>query len=133
MLIIISVCFSGVYERVEAKGKRALLKFRARQIADCEGLHHFHFRSRKPEPRYIYYMWHSKKFEKWYKSIKDNQSAIYEDLKEKSTSKHIDCFKESTYDEVSIWNFKSDNENVEKDKTDEKGKSAKDKIGRAHV
>ncbi len=115
MLIINSVCFSGVYERVETKGKRAFLRFKARQIADCEALHHFHFRFREPEPKYIYYMCHSKKFEKWYKSIKDNQSAIYEDLKEKSISKYIDCFKESTYDEDSIWKF--DNDNVEKDKT----------------
>jgi len=102
---------------VETKGKRALLRFKARQIADCEALHHFHFWS-QPEPRYIYYVCRSKKFEKWYKSIKDDQGAIYEDLEEKSTSKYINCFKESTYDEVSIWKFA-----VVKNK---KGKSAKD-------
>ena len=123
------VCFSGVFDKVKDKGKRALLKFRAKHIADHEALHQFYWFD-DPEPKYIYYTYHSKKSEEWYKSIKgDDQLAMYEDLEEKSTSKYINSFKKLSFDEVSIWKFK--NEKVGKDKTDETdetmGKSANDK------
>ena len=107
------VCFSGVFDKVKDKGKRSLSRFKAEHIADYEALHQFHWFN-EPEPKYIYYMCHSKKFEDWYKSIKKDQRAMYEDLEEKSTSKSINSFKESTYYKYSIWKFH--NEEIGKDR-----------------
>ncbi|PKK76736.1 hypothetical protein RhiirC2_844931 [Rhizophagus irregularis] len=86
---------SGVYERAANKGRQALLRFRARQIADYEALHHIHIWPREPDPKYIYYIGKSKNFEEW--SNKREQCVIYKDFEEKSTYiKHN--FQETDYD-----------------------------------
>ncbi|PKB96310.1 hypothetical protein RhiirA5_435045, partial [Rhizophagus irregularis] len=55
----------GVYERAANKGRQALLRFRAKQIADYEALHHIHIWPHEPDPKYIYYIGKSKNFEEW--------------------------------------------------------------------
>ncbi|RIA86148.1 hypothetical protein C1645_856694 [Glomus cerebriforme] len=102
----------GVYEEAATKGRQALLRYRANQIADYEALNHIHFRNQEPDPRNIYYIGQSKNFVEWYKSRKNDQGAIYKDLEEKSTFiKHT--FKETDYDKVSIWKF-DDNSSADK-------------------
>ncbi|PKY16229.1 hypothetical protein RhiirB3_480626 [Rhizophagus irregularis] len=94
----------GVYEEAATKGRQALLRYRANQIADYEALHHIHFRHQEPNPRNIYYIGQSKNFVEWYKSRKNDQGEIYKDFEEKSTIiKH--AFNETDYDKVSIWKF----------------------------
>ncbi|CAG8584837.1 21565_t:CDS:10 [Rhizophagus irregularis] len=97
---------SGVYERAANKGRQALLRFRARQIADYEALHHIHIWPREPDPKYIYYIGKSKNFEEW--SNKREQCVIYKDFEEKSTYiKHN--FQETDYDGNSIWKYNKSN------------------------
>src|SRR5436190_15082348 len=100
--------FSGVYGDAATKGRQALLRYRANQIADYEALHHIHFRYQEPDPKNIYYIGQSKNFVEWYKNRKNDQGAIYKDFEEKSASlDHI--FKETDYDKVSIWKYDDDN------------------------
>jgi hypothetical protein len=95
--------FSGVYERAANKGRQALLRFRARQIADYEALHHVYIWPREPDPKYIYYIGKSKNFEEW--SSKREQCVIFKDFEERST--YIKCsFQEADYDNNSIWEYK---------------------------
>ncbi|GBC10383.1 hypothetical protein RclHR1_09590006 [Rhizophagus clarus] len=92
----------GVYERAANKGRQALLRFRARQIADYEALHHIHLGPHEPDPKYIYYVGKSKNFEEW--SKKTEQCVIYKDFEEKSTYiKHN--FQKANYDDNSIWEY----------------------------
>ncbi|GBB88710.1 hypothetical protein RclHR1_15290001 [Rhizophagus clarus] len=90
----------GVYERAANKGRQALLRFRARQIADYEALHHIHFWPHEPDPKYIYYVGKSKNFEEW--SKKTEQCVIYKDFEEKSTYIKYN-FQKADYDDYSIW------------------------------
>ncbi|POG75704.1 hypothetical protein GLOIN_2v1562889 [Rhizophagus irregularis DAOM 181602=DAOM 197198] len=107
--IIYLFYFSGVYERAETKGRQALLRFRANQIADYEALEHFHFWPPEPEPKYIYYIGQSKNFQEWYQKRKDDQGEIYNDFEEKPTNIITQAFKDVDYDETSIWQFDDDN------------------------
>jgi DNA polymerase II small subunit/DNA polymerase delta subunit B len=78
-----------------------LLRYKANKIADYEALHHIHWQNR-PDPKYIYYIGHSKNFEEWYNNVKkDGQSVIYEELEKKSTKYII----KKDYDHVSIWKY----------------------------
>jgi hypothetical protein len=99
-----------VYEEAATKGRQALLRYRANQIADYEALHHIHFRHREPNPKNIYYIGQSKNFVEWYKSRKSDQGSIYKDFEEKSTFIKY-TFKETDYDKVSIWKFDDDSFN----------------------
>ncbi|GBB84949.1 hypothetical protein RclHR1_11530001 [Rhizophagus clarus] len=99
---------SGVYEKAETKGRQALLRFRANQIADYEALEHFHFWPTEPEPKYIYYIGQSKNFQEWYQMKKDDQGEIYKDFEEKSSITN-QAFKDVNYNIVSIWKFDDDN------------------------
>ncbi|GBB91276.1 hypothetical protein RclHR1_18460001 [Rhizophagus clarus] len=105
---------SGVYERTETKGRQALLRFRANQIADYEALYHPEFIPPMREPKYIYYIGKSKTFEKWYEDRKDD-GPIYKDFEKKSTFAKF-VFEEKDYDRFSIWNYKVDSK-IEKFKT----------------
>ncbi|CAB4389950.1 unnamed protein product [Rhizophagus irregularis] len=106
----------GVYERAETKGRQALLRFRANQIADYEALEHFHFWPPEPEPKYIYYIGQSKNFQEWYQKRKDDQGEIYKDFEEKPTNIITQAFKDVDYDETSIWQFDDDNSSDTKSK-----------------
>ncbi|RIA86143.1 hypothetical protein C1645_829709 [Glomus cerebriforme] len=97
----------GVYEEAATKGRQALLRFRANQIANYEALHHIHFWPHEPDPKYIYYIGQSKNFEEWYKNRKNDQGVIYKDFEEKSTFTR-NIFKESDYDKFSIWKYEED-------------------------
>ncbi|CAG8705421.1 11362_t:CDS:10, partial [Funneliformis caledonium] len=101
---ILIAIMGGVYGEAATKGRQALLRFRANQIADYEALHHIHFRTQEPEPKYIYYIGQAKNFEEWYKSRKGDRGPIYKEFEEKSTFKRYN-FKESNFDKVSIWKF----------------------------
>ncbi|RIA87165.1 hypothetical protein C1645_828188 [Glomus cerebriforme] len=93
----------GVYEKAATKGRQALLRFRANQIANYEALYHIHFPPIEQDPKYIYYIGQSKNFETWYESRK-NDGPIYKDYEEKSTfTKYI--FEEKDYDRFSIWEY----------------------------
>ncbi|PKC06818.1 hypothetical protein RhiirA5_501093 [Rhizophagus irregularis] len=98
----------GVYERAETKGRQALLRFRANQIADYEALEHFHFWPNEPEPKFIHYIGQSKNFQEWFQLRKDDQGEIYKDFDEKTTNT-IQAFIDVDYDESSIWNFDDNN------------------------
>ena len=94
-----------MYERAEAKGNQALLKFRANYIADYEAFDPIHFWRPEPEPKYIYYIGQSKNYETWYKNVKEiGKDPIYKDLEEKSIFTKF-VFKISNYDHVSIWKY----------------------------
>jgi hypothetical protein len=107
-----------VYERAETKGRQALLRFRANQIADYEALEHFHFWPNEPEPKYIYYIGQSKNFQEWFQLRKDDQGEIYKDFEEKTTNT-IQAFIDVDYDEISIWNFDDNNSSNTKGKKKE--------------
>ncbi|GES84549.1 hypothetical protein GLOIN_2v1769896 [Rhizophagus clarus] len=94
----------GVYEKAETNGRQALLRSRARNIADYEALHHIHFWHVDPEPEYIYYIGQSKNFEEWYEMRKDDQKSIYEGFEHKSTFMRK-IFKRTSYDKFSIWDY----------------------------
>ncbi|UZO23158.1 uncharacterized protein OCT59_015502 [Rhizophagus irregularis] len=97
---------SGVYETATTKGRQALLRFRANQIANYEALNQVHFPQIKPDPKYIYYIGRSKHFETWYESRKDD-GPIFSDFEKKSTfSKFV--FEEKDYDEFSLWKYDID-------------------------
>jgi hypothetical protein len=96
-----------VYERAETKGRQALLRFRANQIADYEALEHFHFWPHEPEPKFIYYIGQSTNFQEWYQMKKNDQGEIYKDFEEKTTINNH-AFKDVDYDDVSIWKFDND-------------------------
>ncbi|CAB4463606.1 unnamed protein product [Rhizophagus irregularis] len=99
---------SGVYVKAETKGRQALLRFRANQIADYEALEHFHFWPNEPEPKFIHYIGQSKNFQEWFQLRKDDQGEIYKDFDEKTTNT-IQAFIDVDYDESSIWNFDDNN------------------------
>ncbi|PKC06817.1 hypothetical protein RhiirA5_359850 [Rhizophagus irregularis] len=105
----------GVYERAETKGRQALLRFRANQIADYEALEHFHFWPPETEPKYIYYVGRSKNFQEWYEKKKDDQGEIYKDFEEKSTINN-QAFIDVDYNDVSIWKFDDNNSSNTKGK-----------------
>lgn len=105
MRILKSFFFSGVYENAAKKGRQALLRFRARQIADYEALHQIHFWSHEPDPKYIYYIGESRNFEEW--SSNREHHVIYKDFENKSMYMRHN-FKESNYDNYSIWEYKKD-------------------------
>ncbi|RGB25303.1 hypothetical protein C1646_821113 [Rhizophagus diaphanus] len=70
----------GVYEAA-TKGRQALLRFRANQIANYEALYylyHIHFPPIECDPKYIYYIGQSTNLETWCEDRKDD-GAIYED------------------------------------------------------
>ncbi|PKY56958.1 hypothetical protein RhiirA4_448878 [Rhizophagus irregularis] len=94
----------GVYEEAAAKGRQALLRFRANQIANYEALYHIHFPPIERDPKYIYYIGQSKNFETWCEDRKDD-GAIYKGFEEKSTFTKF-VFEEKDYDKFSIWIFK---------------------------
>ncbi|PKC07991.1 hypothetical protein RhiirA5_399547 [Rhizophagus irregularis] len=97
---------SGVYETATTKGRQALLRFRANQIANYEALNQVHYPHIKPDPKYIYYIGRSKHFETWYESRKDD-GPIFSDFEKKSTfSKFV--FEEKDYDEFSLWKYDID-------------------------
>src|SRR5579871_2084276 len=94
--ILYTQFFSGVYKKAEKKGRQALLRFRANQIANYEALYHVHFPPLEHDPRYIYYIGESKNFESWYEDRK-NDDAIYKAFEAKSTfTKYV--FEEKDYD-----------------------------------
>jgi hypothetical protein len=109
-----------VYENAAAKGRQALLRFRANQIANYEALNQLHFPPIKRDPKYIYYIGRSKNFETWYENRK-NDGAIFEDFEKKSTFTKF-VFEEKDYDKFSIWKYdnvtKTDIENIERKKND---------------
>ncbi|EXX61209.1 hypothetical protein RirG_173230 [Rhizophagus irregularis DAOM 197198w] len=106
---------SGVYVKAETKGRQALLRFRANQIADYEALEHFHFWPNEPEPKFIHYIGQSKNFQEWFQLRKDDQGEIYKDFDEKTTNT-IQAFIDVDYDESSIWNFDDNNSSNTKGK-----------------
>ncbi|CAI2167598.1 17997_t:CDS:2 [Funneliformis geosporum] len=106
----------GVYEEAVTKGRQALLRYRANQIADYEALCHNHLCPHELDPKYIYYIGQSINFENWHKSRKEDQGAIYKDFEEPPTL-ITNAFKRSTYDEYSIWQFENN-----KNKNDKKGR-----------
>ncbi|CAI2173626.1 3244_t:CDS:10 [Funneliformis geosporum] len=110
---ILIAIMGGVYGEAATKGRQALLRFRANQIADYEALHHLHFQHQEPEPKYIYYIGQAKNFEEWYKSRKGDRGQIYKEFEEKSTFTRYN-FKESSIDEVSIWKFDDKHKNDKK-------------------
>ncbi|CAB4441096.1 unnamed protein product [Rhizophagus irregularis] len=76
---------SGVYETATTKGRQALLRFRANQIANYEALNQVHYPHIKPDPIYL----------------------LYCDFEKKSTfSKFV--FEEKDYDKFSIWKYNID-------------------------
>ncbi|RGB26308.1 hypothetical protein C1646_770586 [Rhizophagus diaphanus] len=97
---------SGVYETANTKGRQALLRFRANQIANYEALNQVHFPQIKPDPKYIYYICRSKHFETWYESRK-NDGPIFSDFEKKSTFSTF-VFEEKDYDEFSLWKYDID-------------------------
>ncbi|CAG8725041.1 17515_t:CDS:10, partial [Rhizophagus irregularis] len=105
----------AIYERAETKGRQALLRFRANQIADYEALEHFHFWPPETEPKYIYYVGRSKNFQEWYEKKKDDQGEIYKDFEEKSTINN-QAFIDVDYNDVSIWKFDDNNSSNTKGK-----------------
>ncbi|CAG8753942.1 19258_t:CDS:2, partial [Rhizophagus irregularis] len=105
----------AIYERAETKGRQALLRFRANQIADYEALEHFHFWPNEPEPKFIHYIGQSKNFQEWFQLRKDDQGEIYKDFDEKTTNT-IQAFIDVDYDESSIWNFDDNNSSNTKGK-----------------
>src|SRR5688572_21650180 len=110
MFLLFCFIFSGVYERAEARGNQALLKFRASYIADREALYPIHFWKPEPEPKYIYYIGQPKNYETWYKDVKEiGQDPIYKDLEDKTTFTKHD-FKIADYDHVSIWKYEEIND-----------------------
>ncbi|PKY16218.1 hypothetical protein RhiirB3_480607 [Rhizophagus irregularis] len=115
----------GVYQKAETKGRQALLRFRANQIANYEALHHYNFWPYEPDPKYIYYVSQSKIFVEWYNSRKNDQDPIYSDFENKSTyTKHV--FEEKNYDIHSIWDYEEDNK-MKINKNDDKNKNVKQK------
>ena len=110
------IYFSGVYEKAATKGRQALLRFRANQIANYEALYPIHFPPIERDPKYIYYVGQSKTFETWYEDRKDD-CAIFKDFEKKSTFEEF-VFNEKNYDKFSIWDYDVDIENeIEKFKT----------------
>ncbi|GES84550.1 hypothetical protein GLOIN_2v1838566 [Rhizophagus clarus] len=99
----------GVYEKAETKGRQALLRFRANQIANYEALYPIHFPPIERDPKYIYYVGESKTFETWYEDRKDD-GAIFKGFEKKSTfTEHV--FEEKYYDKFSIWQY-DDNDDI---------------------
>ncbi|CAB4479057.1 unnamed protein product [Rhizophagus irregularis] len=98
----------GVYEEAATKGRQALLRFRANQIANYEALYHIHFPPIERDPKYIYYIGQSKNFEKWCEDRKDD-GAIYKGFEEKSTFTKF-VFEEKDYDKFSIWVYDDDDD-----------------------
>jgi hypothetical protein len=97
-----------VYENASKKGRQALLRFRANQIANYEALYPIHFPPIERDPKYIYYIGQSKTFETWYEDRKDDGS-IFEDFEKKSTfTEHV--FEEKYYDKFSIWKYDDDDD-----------------------
>jgi hypothetical protein len=111
-----------VYEIAQTKGRQALLRFKANQIADYEALEHFHFWPPEPEPKYIYYIGQSTNFQEWYQMKKNDQGEIYKDFEEKTTINN-QAFIDINYDDVSIWKFDDDNYS-----SDTKSKKREDSI-----
>ncbi|PKY45737.1 hypothetical protein RhiirA4_542826 [Rhizophagus irregularis] len=106
----------GVYEKAATKGRQALLRFRANQIANYEALYPIHFPPIERDPKYIYYVGQSKTFETWYEDRKDD-CAIFKDFEKKSTFEEF-VFNEKNYDKFSIWDYDVDIESeIEKFKT----------------
>src|SRR5256885_11620847 len=102
-LVIFFFCiFSGVYTKAATKGRQALLRYRARQIADYEALHHIHFWPHEPDPNYIYYIGRSKNFEEWHRSRELDQDIIYKEFENKFKP---NPFKKIVKDQFSIWKF----------------------------
>ncbi|RGB23908.1 hypothetical protein C1646_773828 [Rhizophagus diaphanus] len=120
----------GVYQKAETKGRQALLRFRANQIANYEALHHYNFWPYEPDPKYIYYVSQSKIFVEWYNSRKNDQDPIYSDFENKSSyTKHV--FEEKNYDIYSIWDYEEDDKmkiNKNDDKNNVKQKNKVDNI-----
>jgi hypothetical protein len=95
-----------VYENAATKGRQALLRFRANQIANYEALYPIHFPPIERDPKYIYYVGHSKTFETWYEDRKDD-GIIFKDFEKKSTFTE-NVFEEKYYDNFSIWKYDDD-------------------------
>jgi hypothetical protein len=115
-----------VYEKAETKGRQALLRFRANQIANYEALHHYYFWHHDTDPKYIYYISQSKNFEEWYNSRKNDQDPIYKDFEEKTTfTSHV--FEEKNYDKYSIWDYEEDNK-MKINENDNKNVEQKNKV-----
>ncbi|RGB26309.1 hypothetical protein C1646_770587 [Rhizophagus diaphanus] len=93
---------TGVYEEAATKGRHALLRFMANQIANYEALSQVHF----PVPKYIFYVYRSENFERWYEKRK-NDGPIFSDFGKKSTFAKFD-FEEKDYDKFSIWKYEVD-------------------------
>ncbi|POG75683.1 hypothetical protein GLOIN_2v1475233 [Rhizophagus irregularis DAOM 181602=DAOM 197198] len=98
----------GVYEEAATKGRQALLRFRANQIANYEALHHYYFSSHDYDPKYIYYIRRSEHFETWYEDRK-NDGPIFKDVEKKSTFAEF-VFKDKVYDKFSIWKYDDDDD-----------------------
>ncbi|CAB4387556.1 unnamed protein product [Rhizophagus irregularis] len=78
----------GVYEEAATKGRQALLRFRANQIANYEALYHIHF----PPIEH-----------------RKDDGAIYKGFEEKSTFTKF-VFEEKDYDKFSIWVYDDDDD-----------------------
>ncbi|CAG8453561.1 13580_t:CDS:10 [Rhizophagus irregularis] len=114
----------GVYEEAATKGRQALLRFRANQIANYEALHHYYFSSHDYDPKYIYYIRRSEHFETWYEDRK-NDGPIFKDVEKKST------FAEFVFKDKFKMMKKSLNDNIEnliKNLEDRKNDNANDNI-----
>ncbi|CAI2181778.1 17756_t:CDS:10 [Funneliformis geosporum] len=72
--------FWAVQALTEQKGRQALLRFRAKQIADFEALHHPHFWPHEADPKCVYYVGRSKNFEEWRNSIDDKEKIYDEEI-----------------------------------------------------
>ncbi|PKK62583.1 hypothetical protein RhiirC2_790159 [Rhizophagus irregularis] len=95
----------GVYEEAATKGRQALLRFRANQIANYEALHHYYFSSHDYDPKYIYYIGRSEHFE----TDRKNDGPIFKDVEKKSTFAEF-VFKDKVYDKFSIWKYDDDDD-----------------------
>ncbi|CAB5389559.1 unnamed protein product [Rhizophagus irregularis] len=116
----------GVYEEAATKGRQALLRFRANQIANYEALHHYYFSSHDYDPKYIYYIGRSEHFETWYEDRK-NDGPIFKDVEKKSTFAEF-VFKDKVYDKFSIWKYDDDDIKIEIEKFKMMKKSLNDNI-----
>ncbi|CAI2190283.1 12320_t:CDS:10, partial [Funneliformis geosporum] len=116
----------GVYSKAYAKGRVALLRFRAESISDYETLDEIYFYPPSPEPKYIYYNGKSKSNEEWEAKVKKySERNLYDDYEEKIIARPL-SYEEDNYssDYTNSENEKKNDETIdgELNKVDVKGK-----------
>ncbi|RIA81856.1 hypothetical protein C1645_836284 [Glomus cerebriforme] len=110
-----------VHDNTYEKGHAALLRYRAKLISDYEALDVINFSPPPKDPKYIYYVGKSKRYDAWMEGVekreKDNVK-LYDDY-EKYMIKTTLSFKEKD-EEDSWWNYdNNDNNNCDDDVGDD--------------